>query len=174
MEAQIYSCTLCGKQGEVAFRVNMRRPDKIARATEDTPKPLCLRCAEEEQKRIVAEIAAKDKPVAAKVEKKPKRPRKQPPDPTDVALNWRWIAFGDPPSWTKRRPVIAGHYWVWAEGDLEPILRKVGDANSTMNALENKTWFLGPCRVPPSPEQAKAVPAGVYRADAPTSPAEER
>lgn len=171
MTPYMYKCAGCAKEGEVAFRVSIRRPDKIARANPETPKPLCLRCAEDERARLVQLAAAAEKTTVdeAKREKpsvpKPARPKAEPG--LEIKLNWRWASYGG--TWTKIRPVLAGHYWVWAFGDQEPVLKRVGETNSTMNAfLDNKdAWFLGPCKVPPTP-----LEAAKDREEAPKEPVE--
>lgn len=160
----LYKCSSCGKENEVAFRVVTRTPEKISRATPDTPKPLCLLCAEKKRDRILAELKnPKVKPKKPKVKQKVK----QGSGDESIPLTWRWDAYGR--AWTKRRPSKPGHYWVSSGRDNAPKLVAVKDpleADFILSLAGDDVWYLGPIRVPLCPsmsgkehkelEQAKA------------------
>ena len=159
-----YNCTNCSKKGEVAFRLNSRNPEKITRATEDTPKPLCLLCAEKKreeirnEKRLAKLKPAESEPNKDKTNTEPVVKESEPKPvlgTKDVKVIWRWAAYGS--SWTQKRPVEDGDYWIWATGDEKPVLRKiVAGSYSTMQPFLNTPglWYLGPAKVPPTPLEA--------------------
>lgn len=167
----VYECKGCGKKGEVAFRVNVKNPEKIARASPDTPRPLCIRCAEKRREEVLAERKAEKEAAVAKAKetKRSKAAHAQPatqPEPVsavptelgtaDIDLNWRWAAYNQ--IWTQRKPTVEGDYWIWEKGMTVPTMRKVNPLNTTslMQPFLEKDgfWYLGPCRVPPSPPVA--------------------
>jgi hypothetical protein len=174
MQAHLYTCSSCAKQAEVAFRVNVRKPKVISRATIDTPKPLCLRCAEQAQQKMLEEIKQKEEENKNKNKEKKQKTETDvetknletaiseskkygKPEPRDgeVVLNWRWDAYRY--IWSKNKPSIEGHYWVWTNETKEPILIHISDFSPNVSEilLKKDVWFLGPINIPPNPKDAE-------------------
>jgi hypothetical protein len=161
----LYKCSSCGKENEVAFRVVSRSPEKISRATPDTPKPLCLLCAEKKRDRILAELleAKNTKPKPSKSKALAKQ-KKAATVPGDFPLIWRWVAYGL--AWTRRLPAKPGHYWVSNGVDQAPELTNIKDP--VIVRPGNDVWYLGPIRTPPCPSEAERE-----KAKAPVKPKPE-
>lgn len=139
-------CSVCDKVGEVGFRVSVRNPEKIYRATLDTLKPLCFRCAEKHRAEVLAEKARKKAIVPV------------PPEPeapvslgskTEVKLYWRWWAYSI--LWKKAKPTRPGGYWVWSEKMDKPVFWNVAVGQEFK---DEELWFLGPIKMPPAPDKA--------------------
>jgi hypothetical protein len=166
--ANLHTCSTCSKQGAVAFRVNIRKPGIISRATDDTPKPLCLLCAEAARTKLLEKIKQekeksdkKEAPKTNETATKPKEVRKF----DEISLDWRWNAYQS--KWSKKKPSTEGHYWVWTKEIKEPVLIHLSNSNTPISEIlldrykgEEEVWFLGPILIPPTPlkaaEQSKA------------------
>jgi hypothetical protein len=155
----MYSCTDCGKQTPVAFRINHRNPSKISRATASTPKPLCIRCAETHRLRLLDEQAksALANPAPEKRAKRPPPAEKLLPIDGLNVIELPWMYSNSYGKWRRLSPSKPGHYWVWAEGVSEPTLVHFSDTKSVPPTFQGKeAWFLGPLYVPPNPHKALA------------------